>query len=47
MQELQPALNANVSSEKLLLYSGSIFIVPLQTVSVWKRLKFRLQMFSV
>ena len=47
IQELQPALNANVSSEKLLLFLGNLFIVPLQTVSVWKRLKFLLQMFSV
>ena len=33
IQELQPPLNANISSEKLLLYQES-FCVTLQTVSV-------------
>ena len=39
IQELQPALNANVSSEKLLLPFTDSFRL--------KRLKFLLQMFSV
>ena len=52
IQELQPALNANISSEKLYYFIKKPFhCVPLQTVSVYsvrlKRLKYLLQMFSV
>ena len=47
IQEMQPALNVNVTSEKLLLYKERFSIVSPERQFRFETLKFLLQMFSV